>query len=90
MAPACNYITDVINWKCQMAGISLISSFKWIYKFQSKMKLSSGGLVVKHPVLHANGHRFEPRKRSKLFQGLISRLTTPWVADHVKWRCRLH
>ena len=32
----------------------------------------------------------ESRKRSKLFQGLISRLTTSWVADHVKWRCRLH
>ena len=38
----------------------------------------------------ANGRRFEPRKRSKLFQGLISRLTTSWVEDHVKWRCRLH
>ena len=29
--------------------------------------------------LGANGHRFEPRKRSKLFQRLISRLTTSWV-----------
>ena len=52
--------------------------------------VSSGGLAVKHPALGANGRRFEPRKRSKLFQGLISRLTTSWVADHVKWRCRLH
>ena len=51
--------------------------------------VSSGGLVVKHPALGAIGRRFEPRKRSKLFQGLISRLTTSWVADHVKWRCRL-
>ena len=52
--------------------------------------MSSGGLAVKHPALGANGHRFEPRKRSKPFQRLISRLTTSWVADHVKWRCRLH
>ena len=52
--------------------------------------VSFGGLVVKHSALAANGRRFEPRKRSKLFQGLISRLTTSWVADHVKWRCRLH
>ena len=36
----------------------------------------SGDLAVEHPALAANGHRFEPRKRSKLFQGLISRLTT--------------
>jgi len=27
---------------------------------------------------------------TKLFQGLISRLTTSWVTDHVKWHCRLH
>ena len=52
--------------------------------------VSSGGLAVKHPALGVNGRRFEPRKRSKLFQGLISRLTKSWVADHVKWRCRLH
>ena len=30
--------------------------------------VSSGGLVFKHPALGANGRRFEPRKRSKLFQ----------------------
>ena len=52
--------------------------------------VSSGGLAVKHPALGPNGRRFEPCKRSKLFQGLISRLTTSWVADHVKWGCRLH
>ena len=51
---------------------------------------TKGGLAVKHPALGANGHRFEPCKRSKLFQGLISRLTTSWVADQVKWRYRLH
>ena len=51
--------------------------------------VSSGGLVVKHPALGAKGHRFDPSKRSKLFQRLISRLTTSWVVDHVKWRCRL-
>ena len=44
----------------------------------------------KHPALGANGRRFEPSKSSKLFQRLISRLTTSWVVDHVKWRCRLH
>jgi len=43
------------------------------------LRVSSGGLAVKHPVLGANGHRFKPR-----------RLTTSWVADHVKWRCCLH
>ena len=53
-------------------------------------QVSSGGLAVKHQALGANDRRFEPRKRSKLFQGLISRLTTSWVGDHVKWRCRLH
>jgi len=52
--------------------------------------VSSGGLAVKHPALGGNGHRFDPSKRSKLFQRLISRLTTSWVADHVKWHCRLH
>ena len=41
--------------------------------------VSSGGLAVEHPALGDNGHRFEPRKRLKLFQGLISRLTTSWV-----------
>jgi len=52
--------------------------------------VSSGGLTVNHPALGVNGHRYEPSKRSKLFQRLISQLTTSWVADHVKWRCRLH
>ena len=51
---------------------------------------SSGGLAAKHPALGAKGHRFDPSKMSKLFQRLISRLTTSWVADHVKWRRRLH
>ena len=44
--------------------------------------VSSGGLAVKYLALGANGHRFEPRQRSKLFQRLISRLTTSWVADN--------
>jgi len=30
--------------------------------------VSSGGLAVKPPALGANGHRFEPCKRSKPFQ----------------------
>ena len=38
--------------------------------------MSSGGLAVKHPALGAKGHRFDPSKRSKPFQRLISRLTT--------------
>ena len=29
--------------------------------------VSSGGLAVKHPTLGANGHRFEPHKRSIIF-----------------------
>ena len=33
----------------------------------SASRVSSGGLAVKHPTLGANGHRFEPRKRSKPF-----------------------
>ena len=57
-------------------------------KINALTKVSSGGLA---PVaLGVKGHRFDPSKRSKLFQGLISQLTTLWVADHVKWRCRLH
>jgi len=52
--------------------------------------VSSGGLVVKHTALGAMGHWFDPSKRSKPFQRLISRLTTSWVVDHVKWRCHLH
>ena len=55
-----------------------------------KTPVSPGGLAVKHPALGANGHRFEPSKRSKLFQRLISRLTISWVTGHIKWRCRLH
>jgi len=50
---------------------------------------SSDGLAVKHPAPRAKGHRFDPSKRSKLFQRLISRFTKSWVADHVKWYCRL-
>jgi len=34
------------------------------------LSVSSGGLAVKHPALGANGRRFEPRKRSKLFPGI--------------------
>jgi len=60
----------------------------WV--LQSRIIVSSGDLAAKHSALGANDRMFEPRKRSKLFQGLISRLTTSWVADHVKWRCRLH
>ena len=52
--------------------------------------VSSGGLAVKHSALGANGHRFDPNTRSKLFQRLISRLTSTWVIDHAKWRYRLH
>ena len=62
----------------------------YCFGLMSMSMVSSGGLAVKHPALGANGHRFEPRKGWKLFQGLISRLTTSWVADHVKRRCRLH
>ena len=38
--------------------------------------MSSGGLTVRHLALCAKpkAHRFNPIKRSKLFQGLISRL----------------
>ena len=50
--------------------------------------MSSGGLAIKH--FCAKDHRFDQIKRSKLFQGLISWLTTSWVDDQVKWRCRLH
>jgi len=38
--------------------------------------VSFGCQAVKHPALGAEGHRFDPSKRSKLFQGLISWLTT--------------
>ena len=52
-------------------------------------QVSSGGLAVKHPALSANDHMFEPSKRSKILR-LNYLLTTSRVADHVKWRCRLH
>jgi len=52
--------------------------------------VSSGALVVKHLALGAKDHRFDPSKRSKLFQRLISRLTTSGVNAHVKWRYRFH
>ena len=43
--------------------------------------MSSGGLAVKHSVLGAKGHRFDPSKVSKLFQRLISQLTTSSVTE---------
>jgi len=49
-----------------------------------KLYVSSVGLAVEH---RAKDHRFEPLKRLKLFQRLISSLTTLWVAEHVKWGC---
>jgi hypothetical protein len=39
--------------------------------------------------LCAKGHRFDPIKRLKLFHGLVSRLTSSWVVDNVKWLCCL-
>ena len=39
-------------------------------------KVRYGGLAIKLPELGANGHRFEPSKRSKQFQRLMSRRTT--------------
>jgi len=47
--------------------------------------MSSGALAVNYPAIGAKGHRFDPSKRLKLFQRLISQLTTSWVVDHVKW-----
>ena len=69
---------EPINWQVIMC-INMTAVRQWV------ISVSSSSLVVKHPALGANGHRFEPCKRSKTFQGLISRLTTSWVADHVKW-----
>jgi len=54
-------------------------------QLKSDSFVNSGGLATKHPALGAKGHRFDPSKRSKLFQRLISRLTTSRVADHVEW-----
>jgi len=84
------FIIDSVTEKTEMLVLLVLL---FIYKFPSLQvhpPVSSGGLVVNHPALCANGHRFKPRKSWKLFQILISRLTTSWVADHVKWRCRLH
>jgi len=52
--------------------------------------ISSDGLAVNRVTLCAKGHRFNPIKTSKLFQGLISRLTTTWVAEYVKCHYSLH
>ena len=35
--------------------------------------MSSGGLSVKHPAIGAKSHKFDPSKRSKLFQRLIGK-----------------
>ena len=45
----------------------------------TKEIVSSGGLAVEHLALGAKGHRFDPNMRSKLFQRIISQLTTSWV-----------
>jgi len=47
--------------------------------------VSSGCLAVNQLALGAKGHRFDCRKKSKHFQIFISRLTTSWVSDQVKW-----
>ena len=60
-------LTAVDNW---WGGLSIsykISSEKApVYKSRTSSSVSSGGLAVKYPALAANGHRFEPSKRSKL------------------------
>ncbi|KAK2162521.1 hypothetical protein LSH36_97g07081 [Paralvinella palmiformis] len=43
--------------------------------------VSSGGLTVRHLAFGAKDHRFDPSKRSKLFLGLISPLTTSWCPE---------
>ena len=42
-----------------------------LVKLLTKSSVRSGGLAVKYPALGANGHRFEPRKRSTLFQMMM-------------------
>jgi len=88
----CWYVVVEAAATVRRLACNYFDSSRHIYSYNGRgaWKVSSDGLVVKHPALGVNGRRFEPRKRSKLLQGLISRLTTSWVADHVKWRCRLH
>jgi len=62
----------------------------WHFMFSCWSEVSSSGLAAKHIALYAKGHRFNPIKRPKLFQGLISWLTTLSVADHIKCHCRIH
>ena len=94
MGPSC-FVGNVMIHSSVRAGmgvclcVCVCVCFRSVYISGSGI-VSSGGLAVKHSAFGANGRRFEPRKRSKRFQGLISQLTTSWVANHVKWRCRLH
>ena len=62
---------DHFNWLnahvgCYSQCAYLIYIYIYIY-----ILVSSGGLAVEHPALSAKGDRFDPRKKSKLFQRLI-------------------
>ena len=45
-----------------------VIAFWFKYGRKSYLLVNSDGLAVKHPALGANGDRFDPNKRSKLFQ----------------------
>jgi len=63
-----------------------ICMYIYIYIYIYGSLVSSGGLAVKHLALGASGHRCEPCKRSKLFQSLISRLTSSFGK---KWKTNM-
>ena len=67
------------------------TSLRNVCKFNvNSMYVSPIVLAVKQVALCSKGHMFDPIKRSKLFQRIISQLTTYWVAIDVKWHCHLH
>ena len=56
----------------------------WLYKQCYKLRV----LAVKHTALGVKGHWLDPSKKLKLFQGLISRLTTSWIIKNKGGRQR--
>ena len=90
----------LFDWVKTICLLDILKNISLFQKVEKGVKqLSSGRLAAKHVAQCAKGwifyitakdHRFNSVKRSKLFQRLISRLTTSWVDEHVKRPCRLH
>ena len=83
--------TSVAKW-IRMIGVLWSKGHFRKYSSCSSSCYGYHGILVKHnPAvdLISKDHMLDPAKGSKHFQGIISRLTILWVADHGKWCCRL-